>query len=182
MYRPGQHQALRLAADTDKPAVVIRLAPASRNVGVGDRFDMAIEIDALQQVSHLPITLVYDDQLLQVLDVWSGDFIGSKKESQFLAEYSEPGRIVIGASRLGNRPGVQGRGNLAFVRFRALAEGRSAIKFEKGKALDRKLAPLKPVRRKKTAIQIGPAGANPAPPGGGEPSTPPDLDDPPRLG
>ena len=183
-YTPDRQSGYRLAADrdTEDGAVEIRLRPTKKRVGVGDRFDVEVEINAAQEVSHLPITLLYDHERLQVLDVWSGDFIGSDKESKFLAEYSEPGRIVIGASRLGQRQGVQGRGEVAFVRFRALTEGRAVVKFEKGKALDRTLKPIKPLKKKKAVVRVGPEGTDaesfdtPARP------DPPDRGDPPIRG
>ena len=182
VYRPDPHQGYRLAASRGdrNAAVEIRLKPSQKNIGVGDRFDVAIQIDASQAVSHLPITLLYDERRLQVLDVWSGDFIGAEKDSQFLAEFSEPGRIVIGASRLGQGPGIQGRGELGFIRFRALAEGRSVVKFEKGKALDRSLTPLKPVRKKKAVVQIGPEGDTAE--SENDRDGPPDRRDPPIRG
>ena len=133
-YDPERHNGFRLAANEQEAEapVTIRLKPSRRSIGVGDRFEVAIQVDAGQPVSHLPITLEYNDKRLQVLDVWGGDFLGSGRESQFLSEYSEPGRIVIGASRLGERPGVRGRGTVAYIRFRAIAEGRAPIRFEKG--------------------------------------------------
>jgi hypothetical protein len=184
VYRPAQYSKFQLAAARDDTgaAVEIRLKPTKKNIGVGGRFDVAIQIRARQPVSHLPITLLYDERQLQVLDVWSGAFIGSQKESQFLAEFSEPGRIVIGASRLGNRQGIEGDGDLAFIRFRALAEGRAVVKFEKGKALDRALAPLKPVKRKKAVVRIGPEGEATEPSDTQDSPSPPDRDEPPIRG
>jgi general secretion pathway protein D len=183
-YSPGRHSEIQLAADRDETAaaVEIRLQPTKKRVGVGDRFNVAVQIDASQQVSHLPITLRYNDKRLQVLDVWSGDFIGSKKESQFLSEFSEPGRIVLGASRLGNRQGVQGQGTVAFVRFRALTEGRAVVKFEKGKALDRALEPIQPLKKKRAVIQVGPKGSASEPFETPERPDPPERGDPPLRG
>jgi hypothetical protein len=183
-YTAGRRAEFRLAADREEsgPAVKIRLQPTKKKIGVGDRFDVAVQIDASQRVSHLPITLRYNDKQLQVLDVWSGDFIGSDKESQFLAEFSEPGRIVIGASRLGNRQGVQGQGAVAYVRFRALTEGRAVVRFEKGKALDRALKPIQPLKRKKAVVHVGPEGAGTEPLETPELPGPPDRGEPPLRG
>ena len=83
---------------------------------------------------------------------------------------------------MGKRQGVQGQGELAFIRFRALAEGRAVVKFEKGKALDRTLAPLKPVKRKKAVIQVGPEGVTAEPPDTQDSPNPPDRGDPPIRG
>ena len=162
--------------------VAIRLKPSKRSIGVGDRFEVAIQIDAAQPVSHLPITLNYNDKRLQVLDVWAGDFLGSEQEGKFLSEYSEPGRIVIGASRLGDRAGVQGRGTVAYIQFRALAKGRAAIRFEKGRALDQDLAPIQPIKKEKTILRIGSEGEAIEPPDSPRPTEPPARGDLPVRG
>ena len=183
-YDPQRHSPWRLTADREEtaPQVTIRLQPKKKMIGVGDRFDVAVQIDAAQPVSHLPITLRYDEKRLQVVDVWSGHFIGAKKDSQFLSEFSEPGRVVMGASRLGNRQGVQGRGTVAYVRFRALAEGRAVVRFEKGKALDQSLTPILPIKRKKAVIQVGAAGEDSEPRENEDSPVPPDRGDPPVRG
>lgn len=147
----------RLAArkEQGQAAVTISLQPSRPQVGVGEQFDVAIEVDASQKVSHAPLTLRYDASKLQALDVWSGDFMGARKDSQFMAEYSTPGRIVIGASRLGSRPGVKGEGTLATIRFRALAEGQAVVRFDKSRVLDRDLAPVQPQAKHKAVIEVG---------------------------
>ena len=183
-FHPTSQGGFRLAANRGdgQAAVGIRLRPSKKSVGLGDQFDVAIEIDALRQVSHLPITLRYDDSQLQVLDVWEGDFLGDQKSSQFMAEYSHPGRIVLGASRLGNRPGVTGQGTVAHIRFRALTRGRAVVKFEKGKALDRNLTPIQPVKKRKAVIQVGSESGSAEPPAREDDDQRPDRDDPPRRG
>ncbi len=96
-YTPERRGTVRFAAagEPAPEAVEIDLVPSKRQVGVGEQFDVAVRIDAARAVSHLPITLRFQEDRLQVLDVWDGEFLGAKKHSQFLAEYSHPGRIVI---------------------------------------------------------------------------------------
>jgi hypothetical protein len=65
---------------------------------------------------------------------------------------------------------------VAFIRFRALAEGRAVVKFEKGKALDEALAPIEPVRRRKAVVRVGPEGS------GSEDLERPQRPDPPERG
>lgn len=81
-----------------------------------------------------------------------------------MAEYSDPGYIVLGASRLGNRPGIEGKGIVAHLRFRALTAGRAVIKFHKSRVLDKDLAPIQPLQKKRAVIQVG-AGEGRADPG-----------------
>ena len=149
----------RLAADSDQSqaAVELRLLPSRPGVGVGEQFDVELSIDADRAVSHVPVSLRYDASKLEVLDVWSGKFLGPRKDSQFLAEYSDPGEIVLGASRLGNRRGIKGKGTVAYVRFKAIAPGQAVVRFGKGsQVLDFDLAPVEPLKKRKAVIQVGP--------------------------
>ena len=45
----------------------------------------------------------------------------------------------------------------------ALQEGRTVVKFEKCKVLDRKLRPVKPLKRKKAVVIVGPRGGDSSP-------------------
>lgn len=147
----------RFAAKTDgEPAAVrIQLVTSVGAVQPGQQFDVTVAVDAAKPVSHLPITLRFDPEMLQVLDVWSGDFLGSGSESRFLTDFSRPGRIVIGASRLGDQQGVRGQGAVAHITFRALTLGKAVVQFEKGKALDRHLNRIEPTQKRRAVIQIG---------------------------
>ena len=75
-----------------------------------------------------------------------------------MADISQPGRIVIGASRLGTVKGVAGQGTIAYVEVEALAEGRAVIKCSECKVLDRNLKSIKPLSRRKAVVIVGPPG------------------------
>jgi hypothetical protein len=81
-----------------------------------------------------------------------GDFLGAASESQVLSDTSRPGALVIGASRLGQRPGVKGSGIVARITFRAVAAGRTDLGFD-AKALDAGLRPVA-VRSRAAIIQV----------------------------
>lgn len=167
------------AAAPDRPAVRLRLLPARPRVVQGERFDLELKVEAARPVSHLPIALSYDSGSLQVLDVWSGEYLGSEGEGHFLADFSRPGRIVIGASRLGERQGVTGRGTVAHISFRALKQGRAVVSLEESRALDRDLEPLQPVSRQRSVIRIGPEGEEIEPSGLQQRPAPRRREDPP---
>jgi general secretion pathway protein D len=120
-------------------AVELWLTPKGVEVAPGDRFTVQIEANALDPVSHLPLTLAYDPKVLAVEKVLPGDFLGAKGAAQVLSDTSHAGRVVIGASRLGAVAGVAGHGTVAVVTFRALTAGKSHLGLDESKALDRKL-------------------------------------------
>ncbi len=152
-----------LAANESDAGASVRLVTSKKRPAEGESFGVAIAVKAAMPVSHFPITLKYDPKALRVLDVEPGDFLGSRKTSEFMVDFSNPGRIVIGASLLGSRPGVAGQGSIAFVEFEALQEGRTVVKFEKCRVLDRKLRPVKPLKRRKAVVIVGSEGGGSSP-------------------
>jgi general secretion pathway protein D len=140
---PGSGAGVRLA-----------LAPASVQPAVGETFTLDLVVDARVAISHLPATLLYDPQSLAVESVEAGGFLGDASVAQVLADSSTPGAVVLGASRLGQQPGVAGTGTVARVTFRALAGGASAVSFGRRRALDSQLAEIAGVEAAGAAVEV----------------------------
>jgi len=140
------------------PRVRLWLSPRSLAVEPGDVFDVRLQASAAQPVSHLPLTLTFNPDVLVVERVEAGGFLGATSQSQVLSDTSSAGRLVIGASRLGPIPGVEGEGMVAQITFRALAPGRADLDFTQGVALGPDLLPLEPVEVRPGRIQVVPAG------------------------
>ncbi len=145
-------EAAALAAAAARPAVRLWLTPARLAVAPGDRFQVRVQADAGQPVSHLPLSLSFDPAVLVVEKVDAGDFLGGAGEAQVMSDAGRPGALVIGASRLGKVPGVKGRGSVAIITFRAVAVGSSELAFE-GKALDSALRPVA-VRTRPALVEV----------------------------
>ena len=122
----------RLAGAT---GVELRLVPAARAVVAGNEIEVRLEVAAGSAVSHLPATLEYDRELLRLVAVEEGGFLGSKSEASILVESSRPGTVIVGASRLGQTSGVSGSGVLLTLRFEALRSGQASVRFAKKEAL-----------------------------------------------
>ncbi len=123
------------------PAVRLWLTPGRLSVAPGDTFEVKVQAEAGRPVSHLPLSLSFDPAVLAVEKVDAGEFLGGSGESRVMSDFGRPGALVIGASRLGQVPGVKGTGTLARITFRALGVGSSELVFD-GKALDAGLKPL----------------------------------------
>ncbi len=144
------------------PAVRLWLTPGKLSVSPGDTFEVRVQAEAGRAVSHLPLSLSFDPKVLEVERVDAGDFLGGTGQAQVMSDFGRPGSLVIGASRLGQVPGVKGKGTVARVVFRAVAQGRSDLAFE-GKALDASLKPLA-VRTRPARIEVdGDAEPRPRP-------------------
>ena len=161
----GSNQPLELlpsASGTGGGAVMLTLTPATVLVAPGETFEVALTVEATTAVSHLPATLSYDADRLAVERVVPGDFLGGEPAAEILADTSSPGQIVVGASRLGDRPGVAGRGDVVRVVFRAIAPGPAQIGLAARRVMDRGLAEVASIAGAAVEVQV----RNVAPPQG----------------
>ncbi|HEX2251778.1 MAG TPA: cohesin domain-containing protein, partial [Thermoanaerobaculia bacterium] len=147
-------QAVDAPVAAGEAAARVWLAPARLAVAPGDRFEVRVQAAAARPVSHLPITLEYDPEVLAVEAIEREDFLGGVGEAQLLSESSTPGRIVLGASRLGKVAGVRGAGTVARITFRAVAAGTTALAFRDSRALGADLQPLTPFTADSARVEV----------------------------
>jgi general secretion pathway protein D len=152
-FQPPATPVVAAAATAAAPAVRLWLTPAKLTVTAGDVFEVRVQAEAGQPVSHLPLSLSFDPAVLAVEKVDAGDFLGGAGEAQVMSDFGRPGALVIGASRLGKVPGIKGKGIVARITFRAVATGSSAVSFD-AKALDVDLRPLA-VRARPAQVEVG---------------------------
>ena len=126
----------------EPPPILIEVAPHENRVELGDVFEVAIRVDAWRPVSHLPMVLSYDPELVELVDISEGSFLGERGQAELLTDTSVDGRLVVGASRLGSVAGVTGEGELLKLSFRALRIGTGALAFVQSEALDSFLEPV----------------------------------------
>ena len=94
-----------LAAARRTPAKVrLRLVPGALGVTAGDRFELRIDADARVPLSHLPLVITYNAQVLEPVSWVRGPLLGAEGEAELLGAVGPPGRLLLGASRLGDRP------------------------------------------------------------------------------
>ena len=136
--------------------VALALDPSMVSVRAGDTFTVAVEVDARVPVAHLPATLVFDAAVLAVERVEAGDFLGGDDAAEVAADTSTAGEIVLGASRRRAQPGVAGHGRLALVTFRALAPGKTEVRFAAERAMGVDLAPIAGVDTRTATVEVRP--------------------------
>lgn len=134
------------AARAGEARVQLRMVPGELAVAAGDRFDLRVEADAAVPLSHLPLVITYDPAVVEVVEWRAGDLLGAGDEVQMLGAVGEPGRLLLGLSRLGERPGVSGRGTAVVLTLEAKGPGNARLGFERPKALGPGLQEIAPVR------------------------------------
>ncbi len=151
--------------EPEAPAELVRYSfwPARKlRVPLDQTFEVALMVNASVPVAHLPVTLLYDSEVVEIEAVFEGDFFAGV--GTVLADYSTPGRLVIGASQLGPGPGRQGSGSVVTIHFRAKAEGVTSLRFEESRALDSNLVPVGPVGRGRLRLEADRDAPPPPPP------------------
>ncbi len=150
----SEGSATSSSAATETGGVLVALRTISDWVEIGSVFEVLLAVDAGTPVAHLPMTVEFDPRVLSFEGVEQGEFLGDADAVEVLANASSPGRVIVGASRLGEVGAVSGSGTLARLAFRAHDVGRSEIRLSRVKALDDGLAAVGPVLARETAIEV----------------------------
>ena len=160
----AEQTVLAVQNEVEEAPVVLRLSPAAVKVEAQDTFDVKLRVASREEIAHVPVTLAYDPQVIEFTGAINGGFLG--QQAQVLSDASEPGRLIVGASRLGDVGGVQGDGDVVSLQFRALADGETALRFEKVEVLDDRLSKVRTTFRD-TLVIVGEGsaggGASPRP-------------------
>ncbi len=151
------------ASATAPTAVALALVPQATSVGLADRFEVDLVVETTTAVSHLPATIEFDPSRLAIEAVVAGGFLGGVGAAQVVADTSVPGRVVLGASRLGDLPGVAGRGVVARLRFRALAPGAASVRLAAHRVMDKELDEIASVATADAGVEVLAAGVAPLP-------------------
>lgn len=123
--------AFQARAARGPAAVELTFAPEALRASVGDSFEVRLDVWSPAPLSHLPLRLRFDPTLIEVTAVRAGSFLGGEEEVSLMTDDSTPGTVVVGLSRLGDRPGVAGRGRLLALEVRAVDPGRATIAIER---------------------------------------------------
>ncbi|MEO8277106.1 MAG: secretin N-terminal domain-containing protein [Thermoanaerobaculia bacterium] len=139
----------------------IRLLPQSLDVEPGDTFEIEVEIATTSPVAHVPMTLTWDADLLQLDKVLPGDFLGEGRSAEFSSDRSTPGTVILAANRAAGSAGVAGHGALARLRFRALGSGIANISVGEHRLLDAQMFEIGGVAASGSEVEVLSADSEP---------------------
>jgi general secretion pathway protein D len=144
---PPDEEPVPGAADDNAPSgpAIVNFDPSYLGTAAGQEFSASVVISGASGVGSVPFHLEFDPDILE--------FLGADQASPFLSQDGTPvfvlatlsgnGReIIVGLSRQGNRPGVDGQGTLIEMRFRARKSGTTSLNFSNLSVLDPSAQPL----------------------------------------
>jgi hypothetical protein len=144
--------------------VTLAPQPTALTVAQNESFEIRVVLSSQVPVSHLPIEVLFDSGRLRFDNERAGALLESGAPTETLSKVAVAGRAVLGASRLGQVPGVTGEGVVLRLFFTALAPGTAAIVLSDARPLGPDLVERNVVYSPATALVTilssgGPAGA-----------------------
>jgi general secretion pathway protein D len=119
---PGQNSATA-------QNVVLSFDPGQVTQTVGSTFAVNIDIAGAQNVYSVPLMVQYNPQMLQLLNVSNGTFLGQDGQAVAVVHRDDPstGTLQIDATRPPNAGGVSGKGPVFTLTFMAKVAGEGQI-------------------------------------------------------
>jgi general secretion pathway protein D len=127
---PNALAAMRPSQSTNAPAtpVALDLVAPTTPPKVGTSFQVAVNLSGGHDVFSVPMQIQYDQTKLTLINVDSGNFLGSDGQAVALVHRDDgSGGVAISASRPPGVAGVNGAGPVCIMTFQAKAAGDAVI-------------------------------------------------------
>jgi len=152
---PGALTAMRQDsnADTGLP-VSLQLAGPAAPPKVGSSFQVTVNLSGGHDVFSVPMQLQYDQTKMTLINVDSGNFLGSDGQAVALVHRDDgSGGVAVSASRPPGVAGVNGAGPVCILTFQAKAAGDAPISITRPGAKNSAQQSL-PVTGSRTTVHI----------------------------
>ncbi len=114
------------------PPINFAVTPANATQAVGSTFQVAVMASNARDLYSVPLQMQFNPQVLQLVNVDSGEMLGRDGQAVALAHRDEGnGQVTISASRPPSTKGVDGQGSICVLTFKALAAGDSNLSLTK---------------------------------------------------
>ncbi len=110
------------------PPISFTVVPPASNQSVGSTFQVAVMLGNGRDVFSVPLQLKFNQAVLQLVNVDSGDFLGRDGQVVSITHRDDGnGLVAIATERPPNTAGVSGQGSLCTLTFKAIAPGDSDL-------------------------------------------------------
>lgn len=132
-------QTMPVVESPGETSVALDLDPSAISVAEGATFTVDVRVLGAQDVHSVPLTVAYDQDGLQLLNVSNGNFLSQGEEVVALVHREDPlhSAVEITASRPADAEGVSGQGVVTTLTFQAKAAGRFPVKVIKAAIVQR---------------------------------------------
>ncbi len=132
------------AADGLRPGVVgLSMEASTPPPAVGKTFTVAVNIADAQGIDSVPLQIQYDATKMSLVNVDAGGFLKQDGQAVALVHRDDgPGLITLAASRPPGVAGVNGKGTICLLTFKAKQSGTSQLTFARPGALDSEQHPV----------------------------------------
>ena len=105
-------------------------------VTVGETIDVLLNLNSLASLRGMPLSVVYDQQRLQLQQVVEGEFFRKDGATTSFSHTNEEvnGRVRVGLLR-NQATGASGQGTVLTMRFKALAGGAAEVRLEQAQPI-----------------------------------------------
>ena len=108
--------------------VTLTVQPSLLTPAVGSTFVANVVISNAQDVFAIPLQLQFNPAVLQLVNVDTGNFLGSDGQAVAMAHRDEgDGLVAVSARRPPNTKGISGEGTVCTMTFKALSAGDSML-------------------------------------------------------
>ena len=108
--------------------VALTIMPANSNQTVGNTFQVAVMANNAHDLYALPLQLQFNSQVLQLINVDSGDLLARDGQAIATVHRDEgDGLVNISTSRPPGVKGIDGQGSVCVLTFKAIAAGDATI-------------------------------------------------------
>ncbi|MEK7274132.1 MAG: cohesin domain-containing protein, partial [Candidatus Desantisbacteria bacterium] len=113
-------------------SAALEITPDSVNITSMQPFTMDITVKDAVDLYGAGFDVTFDTGLIRVVEVREGTFLrDGATQTSFLKQIdNQQGRVVMGITRLGSIPGVNGSGTLATVVFKPISTGTATLKLQ----------------------------------------------------
>ncbi|MGO4515417.1 cohesin domain-containing protein [Terriglobus sp. 2YAB30_2] len=112
--------------------VSFAITPGNATQAVGSTFQVAVMASNARDLYSVPLQMQFNPQVLQLVNVDSGEMLGRDGQAVALAHRDEGnGMVTISASRPPSTKGVDGQGSICVLTFKATAAGDSNLMLTK---------------------------------------------------
>ncbi len=120
--------------------------PMSVAKEVGEVFNLSINVSNVENLSRVEFTIVFNESLLDVIQVAQGPFFPPPPKSSFEFEVGIPGHVNVCISLADPEAGISGSGTLAYLSFKVAQDPgvcmASTLNFNQTSLLNSALSPI----------------------------------------